>query len=249
MKILIIGGDAQDSKNMRHAFEQRGYDEVSICATLSEGIKKAEFGKANLVIINNTLPDANGLDACKRIKIASGGQAKVVIVADAVNTREAVEARKAGADDYTAKGLTYKELIDCVKNFERGGEQIKALKGLRVLIVDDDVVSQKLLVSLLKERAFEVDIASNGQEAVEKVKQNDYDLCLMDIKMPVMDGYQATEAIREQGNTTLPVIALTIVVIDEGMGKALAVGLNDYLTKPINVEELEQKIIKWAPKG
>jgi CheY-like chemotaxis protein len=90
--------------------------------------------------------------------------------------------------------------------------------------------------------------ASNGEIAVEKAKQNKYDIILMDLQMPVMDGYTATRKIRESNNTT-PIIALTASITMDIQGRAMEFGMNDCITKPFNPNDLLAVIIKFANKS
>lgn len=115
--------------------------------------------------------------------------------------------------------------------------------GKTVLVVEDNTLNQKLIETLLGKLKFTSQIVSNGEEAFEKIKENKYDLCLMDVHMPVLGGVEATEKIRGQG-FNLPIIALTASVTEEDMKKCLRAGMNDYLIKPIDEDEMTMKITK-----
>lgn len=119
-------------------------------------------------------------------------------------------------------------------------------KGIRVLVAEDNPINQKLINVLLENMGCEVDLVSNGQEAIKKIKISEYNLCLMDVWMPVMDGLKATELIRQDINRELPIIALTAAAMKEDEEKCLASGMNDYLSKPIDVRKLKEKILKWG---
>jgi len=118
--------------------------------------------------------------------------------------------------------------------------------GLKVLVAEDTPVGQKLMKALLQAFGCVADVVANGREAVEKVRENDYDVVLMDIMMPVMDGLHATRAIRASGNDTLPIIALTAAVTKEDRERSRAAGLNDFLPKPVDGRQLKEKIAKWG---
>ncbi|MEE8423190.1 MAG: ATP-binding protein, partial [Thermodesulfobacteriota bacterium] len=119
-------------------------------------------------------------------------------------------------------------------------------EGIRVLAVEDNLVNQKLVNVLLKNWGCVIDLANNGHEAVEKVKENKYDLVLMDLLMPVMDGLQATRIIRKDISKDLPIIALTAAAMEKDEEKGLSAGINDYLLKPIEPEKLKEIIFKWG---
>ncbi|MCD4780833.1 MAG: response regulator [Candidatus Omnitrophica bacterium] len=121
-------------------------------------------------------------------------------------------------------------------------------KGLKILVVDDNIPNQALIKSYFRVLGCIGDYAGNGQEAVEKIKKNNYDVCLMDLQMPVMGGQEATTIIRKGINKNIPILALTADVVQEDKEKALATGMNDYLTKPITLSRLKEKILKYSQK-
>lgn len=117
----------------------------------------------------------------------------------------------------------------------------QALAGKKVLLVEDNMVNVMVARKFLTRWDIEVDVAENGLEAIQKVGLNTYDLILMDLQMPVMDGYQATEELRKNGIKT-PIIALTASVMLEDGNRVYAVGIDDYVSKPFNPDELFNKI-------
>ncbi len=119
-------------------------------------------------------------------------------------------------------------------------ESFADFKGASLLIVEDNFINQKVLLSVLKLSEMDIDIANNGQEAVEMVTSENkkYDLVLMDINMPVMDGYMATLKIREAGFDHLPIVALSALTSTDEINKMFDVGMNGYLAKPFYKERL-----------
>jgi len=113
------------------------------------------------------------------------------------------------------------------------------MKSLSLLLVEDNILNQKLIFLNLKKYGFDIDIANNGFEAVEKFKQYDYDIILMDIMMPVMDGFEATKLIRhfegEKGGH-VPIIGLTANTYDADRERCMNVGMDDFMTKPFDFE-------------
>jgi PAS domain S-box-containing protein len=114
------------------------------------------------------------------------------------------------------------------------------LAGMRVLVVEDNLLNQEVANYVLVHAGASVDFAGNGRIAVSMLAENaaQYDAVLMDLQMPVMDGFEATQAIRAMGLAKLPVIAMTANALDEDRRRALAAGMTDYLAKPIDVDEL-----------
>ncbi|MET0244980.1 MAG: response regulator, partial [Flavitalea sp.] len=128
-------------------------------------------------------------------------------------------------------------------------EVINGLKGLKVLLAEDNPINVMLASEFLRQWEVECDVTGTGQGAVEAVMAKDYDVVLMDIQMPEMDGYEATEAIRAmngQKYQTLPIIALTASASIEDKGNVLSAGMNDFVTKPFMPEELKNKILQHA---
>ncbi len=116
------------------------------------------------------------------------------------------------------------------------------IKNIKILVVEDIPLNQLLMRTVLDDFGFECDIASNGKIAIEKLRSGTYDLILMDLQMPEMNGFEATEFIRNNMGLTIPIIALTADVTTVDLAKCTAVGMNDYLAKPINERLLYSKI-------
>ena len=135
-------------------------------------------------------------------------------------------------------------------------DKLKLIKGARILIVEDIEINQEILYDRLYQQGFIVTIASNGQQALQHVKKSDFDLVLMDIQMPIMDGYDATKAIRawenevKQANKNikndrLPIIAVTAHAMTDELMTCLDVGMDDYISKPIDFTILFSRLTHW----
>jgi PAS domain S-box-containing protein len=122
------------------------------------------------------------------------------------------------------------------------------IKNIKVLVVEDIALNQLLMKTLLDDFGFDRDIAENGKIAIEKLKNKDYDIILMDLQMPEMNGFEATEYIRKTMNSKIPIIALTADVTTADLAKCKAVGMNDYLAKPVNEKLLYSKIVSILKK-
>ncbi|AMC35104.1 PAS domain S-box protein [Janthinobacterium sp. B9-8] len=121
--------------------------------------------------------------------------------------------------------------------------------GAQLLLVEDNDINLEVILDLLNESGLILDTAVNGQEALEKAKVNHYDLILMDIQMPVMDGLEATIAIRALPNgKNIPIIALTASAFDENKQACEAAGANGFISKPVNPEALFEVLLKWLPQ-
>jgi len=122
------------------------------------------------------------------------------------------------------------------------------LKNIKVLVVEDIPLNQLLMKTLLDDFGFERDIAANGKIAIEKLQNNSYDIVLMDLQMPEMNGFEATEYIRNEMNSKIPIIALTADVTTVDLAKCKAVGMNYYITKPVDEKILYSKIVGLVNK-
>jgi PAS domain S-box-containing protein len=123
-----------------------------------------------------------------------------------------------------------------------------AINNIRVLVVEDIPLNQLLMKTLLDDFGFARDMASNGKIAIEKLKTNTYDIILMDLQMPEMNGFEATAYIRNKLGLTIPIIALTADVTTVDLAKCTAVGMDDYIAKPVDERVLYSKIIGFIKK-
>jgi len=123
------------------------------------------------------------------------------------------------------------------------------IKNIKVLVVEDIPLNQLLMKTLLDDFGFERDVASNGKIAIEIMQNKSYDIILMDLQMPEMNGFEATEYIRTKLNSRIPIIALTADVTTVDLAKCRAVGMNDYIAKPVDERLLYSKIVGLVKKS
>ena len=122
------------------------------------------------------------------------------------------------------------------------------IKNIKVLVVEDIALNQLLMKTILDDFGFDRDIAANGKIAIEKLQSKSYDIILMDLQMPEMNGFEATDYIRDKMNSKIPIIALTADVTTVDLAKCKAVGMNDYIAKPVDEKLLYNKIISLVKK-
>ena len=123
-----------------------------------------------------------------------------------------------------------------------------AIKNIKVLVVEDIALNRLLMKTLLDDFGFEHDMAENGKIAIELIQKTNYDIILMDLQMPELNGFEATEYIRNKMNSKIPIIALTADVTTVDITKCKAVGMNDYISKPVDEKELYKKILDQLQK-
>ena len=123
--------------------------------------------------------------------------------------------------------------------------KIEINSNLKVLVVEDNILNQKLAGFMLKDWGYEFDICSNGKLATEKLRTHNYNIILMDVQMPEMNGYEATQFIRDNLKLTIPIIAMTAHALPDEKEKCLGFGMTDYISKPINEVDLKNIINKY----
>jgi CheY-like chemotaxis protein len=145
--------------------------------------------------------------------------------------------------------LTFQKTDDIAELGAEVTELDTAIKNIKVLVVEDMALNQLLMKTILDDFGFERDIAENGKVAIEKLKSKTYDIILMDLQMPEMNGFEATEYIRNTLKSKIPIIALTADVTTVDVEKCKAVGMNDYIAKPIDERLLYSKVIGLVKKA
>jgi len=153
------------------------------------------------------------------------------------------------------KGSTFSFTLSFLKTnaqaeLESGNEVLDTeIKNIKVLVVEDIALNQLLMKTLLDDFGLDRDIAENGEIAIEKLQNKSYDVILMDLQMPVMNGFEATEYIRNKMHSKIPIIALTADVTTVDLAKCKAVGMNDYIAKPVDERLLYSKIVGLVKKA
>lgn len=124
------------------------------------------------------------------------------------------------------------------------------MESFKILLVEDNLVNQKVAVALLEKMGYQTEVTANGQEALDALAKTSYDLILMDCQMPVKDGYETTRAIRKLDGplSDIPIIAMTANAMAGDDEKCYDAGMNDYMTKPINSKLMAEKIGAFAKR-
>ena len=204
-------------------------------------------------IIDWRLPDMNGIEVTRQIRSLNDDTPIIILTAYDWSDIEA-EAKAAGVTAFCSKPMFLSDLRDtlltAIGHMQTAEEQDilpgknADFRGRHILLVEDNELNREIAMTILHEYGFLVDTAENGAVAVEKVRTSDpgrYDLVLMDVQMPVMDGYTATQRIRalkDPARAAVPIVAMTANVFEEERKQAFDCGMNGFLSKPIVVEEL-----------
>jgi two-component system sensor histidine kinase/response regulator len=129
---------------------------------------------------------------------------------------------------------------------ESNNNKLAAKYPLKILLAEDDVFNQMVALQVLENIGYSATIAENGRIAVEHTQDGTYDLVLMDVQMPEMDGFEATKCIRETLAQQPVILAMTANAMDGDRNRCILAGMDDYISKPVNIEELVVKLEKWA---
>lgn len=144
--------------------------------------------------------------------------------------------------------LGKKEVLELVTSAPESRKKEQPTSTLRILVAEDNETNQKLIRKTLEKLGYTCDLVNNGAEAVEASKRKPYDLILMDVMMPEMDGYEATQHIKGSNITPHPVIiAMTANALADDKHKAMKAGMDDYISKPFRIADIEEKLDKWKP--
>jgi two-component system, sensor histidine kinase and response regulator len=271
LKILIVDDNATNrailerhllSWKMRPSCEQdgkRGLDSLRTAAANGEPF--------DMALLDYNMPGMDGIELAKRITAdVSISRTRLVLLTSLIDRGEGETAQSAGIEAYLIKPVRQQSLLESIATVmgiqdSRRARPIvtqrslaEARSGARkhVLVAEDNFVNQKVALRMLEKIGYRADVASNGREAVDAVVRHRYEAVLMDCQMPVMDGYEATRAIRgldDEDRRATPIIAMTAGAMKDDEHRARAAGMDDYLAKPVKVERLEETLARWISSG
>ncbi|MBF0188244.1 MAG: response regulator, partial [Magnetococcales bacterium] len=245
-------------------------DAVSSGEQALEQVGKAsrEGAPYDLALMDWKMPGMDGIECADRLSTVSETTPPAVVMVTAYGREEAMDAvgdRELPISTLLSKPVTASTLLDAISAglgrgvvrresafaTRSGNDVLKALTGAHVLLVEDNEINSELALELLANGGVTAELASNGRDALELVQSKPFDGVLMDIQMPVMDGYTATARIREQSRfRDLPIIAMTANAMAGDREKVINAGMNDHIAKPINVREMFATMARWiTPSG
>jgi two-component system sensor histidine kinase/response regulator len=213
-------------------------------------------------VLDWKMPGLDGIETARRLRRSAAGRAlRCLLVSahdDELLWREASEA---GIARVLIKPVSLSELHDALVEALMGGlarpaaaatesvllnELLATRRGSRVLLAEDNIINQEVAVELLRSAGLVVEVATSGEEAIAMALRGDYDVVLMDVQMPKVDGLQATRTLRDRG-LDLPVIAMTANAFSEDREACLAAGMNDHVAKPVDPNLLYGTLLRWLP--
>jgi PAS domain S-box-containing protein len=232
-------------------------DAESGLAQLRDAAKDRSY---DVVVLDGHMPGRDGFALAADVRrdpvVAS---TRLIMLTSAANRGDGQRCRALGIDGYLTKPIVRVEFLEAVAAVLRGNESRQpdplvtrhsmkeSRRRLRILVAEDNPVNQHVTQSLLERRGHQVEIVGNGQLAVEAVRGNRYDVVLMDVQMPVLDGLTATRRIREiPGCESVPIVALTAHALAEDGERCLAAGMSLCVTKPFRPHELFSAVEGWG---
>jgi two-component system, sensor histidine kinase and response regulator len=208
----------------------------------------------HLVITDMEMPEMDGLELCAKIRRHSTSrELPVILLSSSLRSNEAPRARELGVAAYLTKPVQPSELLDAILNAlspaassllephpERGPRE-RGMRTMKIILAEDNAVNRKLATTLLEKQGHTVIVTENGREALDVLERGRADVILMDLQMPVMDGFEAIRAIRtkeQRSGDHLPIVALTAHAMQGDRERCLQAGADDYVTKPIRTADL-----------
>ena len=219
-------------------------------AVLRVKLAEEQNDKYAAYVIDWIMPDMNGIEVVRRIRGLIGEATPIIILTAYDWSDIEEEAREAGVTAFCSKPIFLSELREIlespftVEDSEKALQDAFSFHGKKILLVEDNELNQEIAEEILQEASFEVDVADDGAVAVKRMSEAEpgqYDLILMDIQMPVMDGYEATKQIRAMEDpdiANIPIIAMTANAFSEDKKMAMEAGMNGHIAKPVDVSKL-----------
>jgi two-component system sensor histidine kinase/response regulator len=224
---------------------------------LAELLRAASEGSPYLLLLLDVeMPGMDGMEVLDRIRRNPAVQPAVIMMLTASDqVKSAARCRQLGAETYLIKPISPSDLLASIRlaigvhapasavNLPRPGISSSSL-SLRILLAEDNLVNQRVAMSMLGKMGHQINLATNGLEALEQWRQSDFDLIFMDVQMPVMTGLQATMQIRreEAAGAHVPIVAMTASAMSEERDRCLAAGMDDFISKPVSYQVIQQMI-------
>ncbi|MCT7947112.1 PAS domain S-box protein [Shewanella septentrionalis] len=259
MSVLVVDDNATARDIMRTTLESMGF-RVDTVRSGEEAINRCLLQTYEVALIDWKMPNMDGLETARQIQLQAKSQPKILMVSAHANHEFITQIEQLALAGYISKPISASRMLDGIMNAigregilpvrrrteELAPQLLLPLQGKRILLVEDNEMNLEVASEFLEQVGIILSIATNGQIALDKLSQQHFDLVLMDCQMPVMDGYQATKAIRKRPElANLPVVAMTANAMAGDRDMCLRAGMNDHIAKPIEVNVLYQTLLKY----
>jgi PAS domain S-box-containing protein len=259
--VLVVDDNKMAREILSKMLSSFSFD-VTAISNANAALETLEAGKQQftLVIIDWKMPGIDGIETARLIRQSKRVTNQPVIIMITSHDKEALieECRPLNITEFISKPVSPSTLFDTIisalkkesanddKNDVKSIAETEAELAGKILLVEDNKINQQVAKELLELFGLSVTIASSGKEALQKVQSDTYDLVLMDIQMPDMDGFETTQRIRNIPEfASLPIIAMTAHAMSGDREKSLEAGMNDHITKPIDPDVLQQRLRDW----
>lgn len=264
LKVLVVDDNATNRRICEEMLRSWDFDPV-VRESAAAGLDRLEGSEPDfrLIVLDAMMPHMDGFEMAEKVRLIPGYERIPIIMLTSADHPEHIrKARFAGIDKCLIKPVKQSELFDAITRVmgvatvpEATGEtadEAEACTPMRILLAEDGLVNQRVATDLLSLHGHQVVVARNGREAVERFEAENYDLILMDVHMPEMDGHEATRTIRQREEQArvdrpIPIVALTANAMKGDREECLDVGMDDYMSKPIRATELYRTIARNAP--
>ncbi len=264
-KVLIVD-DNQTNRRILNVQTETWGMKPTVLSKPKEAIKLIEKNESfDLAILDYQMPEINGIDLASEIRKNENLKEIPIIILSSINQKEELLKINTKLDIlFLTKPIKQAQLQQILLKAIKGEKKEKKILvssneldkslaesyPLRILLAEDNMVNQRVAVRIFDKMGYRVDVVSNGQEAVQAVRNIRYDIVFMDVLMPEMDGYEATKLILdEQDEDTRPrIIAMTANAMQGDRETCLKAGMDDYISKPIRIEELSNILKTWGSK-
>ncbi|MCP4513265.1 MAG: response regulator, partial [Fuerstiella sp.] len=260
--VLIVDDNATNRRILHDMC--RGWGMIAVVAAdAAAGLSQLAAADAppfSLVLADVNMPDEDGFTLCDRIRSHGGfSDLRIIMLTSSGRPGDGDRRQRLGVDAHLLKPVKQSELFDSIVTVlgvtdvekdaisEEAEDVTHATTGLAVLLAEDNLVNQTLATGVLKNQGHTVTLARNGREAVDIYADGSFDVILMDVQMPILDGLAATAEIRKlqrQSGPMTPIIAMTAHAMKGDRERCIEGGMDEYLSKPIRAKQLAEMLAK-----
>jgi two-component system sensor histidine kinase/response regulator len=264
VRVLVVDDNRTNRRVLHDMLRDWGMEPTTVsngAAALDELRDAAAVGNPHaLMVLDCMMPELDGFGVATRARrLPLVSATPIIMLTSSGQPGEIARCREVGIDGYLIKPINQSELLTAILRVlgaregvavEAEAVQLEAVRPLRILLAEDNPVNQKLARRLLERAGHSIVVASDGVEAVALAAQSDFDVILMDVQMPNLDGFEATTAIREREvGVHVPIIAMTAHAMKGDRERCLAAGMDDYVTKPIDPAALHEALARCCAEA